>query len=428
MVLEDPVEIFTMYESVIRRTNFKSILEWLFFLYPLSLAINKHANDVVAALLFLTSCVLLILERHACVSACRMARRFWILALTMPLLLVAIQSVALNPPLALRDFDDYSRFFLCLPVYFAALILRLDIRKFMWGCFFFALYSVPLMVYQMIVMGSGRLLPPNGFLGIIPHTSLAIILSLVALRLAAGGQGFVVTRLVPGVALASALVMPLLTQTRSGFLLLLAMWLLVWALQAQRQLKFLAYIAAAALSLTILVTTMPSLWGRPDSTVAEIRGYATATVPMPLTSATTRIELWRIAGNIAFTHPLIGIGNHRFRDGLLAMKEKHLAPSTLEPYSHPHNDFLKMASEGGLLGALAYILLIGVPLAAGAQVYQRARGISDPAWLVVILASGVLIAGMVDVILVWRPTVMFYGMSMSLLLAYVDNRAGTETT
>jgi O-antigen ligase len=416
-----------MPESVTRHTNFKSIIEWLFFLYPLSLAVNKSADDVVAALLFLTSCLFLVIERRACISAVRAARRLWVLALMMPLLLVAVQGVALRPPLALRDFDDYSRFFFCIPVYLAALALRLDTRKFLWGCLFFTLYSVPLMVYQMWVIGTGRAEPPNGFLEIIPHTSFAIILSLAGLRLAATGQGFLVRRLVPGAAIASALVMPVLAQTRSGFLLLLAMWLLVWILQPQRRLKTLACIAAVALAMVVLVTASHTLWTRGDRTLAEISGYATATTPVPLTSATTRIELWRLAGRIALSHPLIGIGNHRFRAGLVEMKAKHLTSPDLDTYSHPHNDFLKMAAEGGLLGALAFVLLLGVPLVSGSRAYQRIRGIGDPAWMVIVFASGVLIAGMVDVVLIWRPTVMFYGMSMSLLLASLGRCTGPET-
>lgn len=420
------MKFFTIPEVVQRHVNFKSILEWLFFLCPVSLAINKNADDYVAALLFAVSCLFLLSRLKTSLSAIRSARPLWVLALTMPLLLVTVQGVALQPPLAFRDFDDYSRFFFCIPIYFAAISLRLDTRKFLWGCLFFTLYSVPLMIYQMLVVNAGRAPPPNGFLGIIPHTSFAIILSLASLQLATTGRGFIRTRLLPGIALLSALVMPLLTQTRSGFLLLIALGLLVWLLQPQRQLKILAGIGAATLAIIVLITTSHHFWGRSDNALAEIRNYATATAPTQLTSATTRIELWRAAGIMALTHPLIGVGNHHFRDVLGEMKAHRLTPEALEIYSHPHNDFLKMASEGGLLGVFAFVLLLGVPLVYGGRAYQRTRGIGDPAWMVIVLASGVLIAGIVDVVFIWRPTIMFYGMSMSLLLASLDNGSRQE--
>ena len=87
------------------------------------------------------------------------------------------------------------------------------------GCIIFTLYRVPLMAVHLHVMGLSRGVSPNGFLAIIPHTSLLIILNLAVLPLALTGKSWVTTRLLPALVLLSALIMPLLTQTRSGLLL-----------------------------------------------------------------------------------------------------------------------------------------------------------------------------------------------------------------
>lgn len=414
-----------MPESTVRQPPFKSVMEWLYFLYPISLAANKNANDIVAATLFLGACLFLAIEWRACLPALRAARRGWLLALTMPLVLVVIQRMALTPPLDLRDFDDYSRFFLCIPVYLAALVVRPGIKKLLWGCVLFTLYSVPLMIYHMVILGAERGVPPNGFLPIIAHTSFAIIFALAALPLAAQGRGLLIKKILPLATLCAAIAMPLLTQTRSGLLLLLALGLLVWLLQPRRDLRLLLLAAGVAVALTALVGTSSLLWSRSDRTIAEISEYAT-TPHTPLTSATIRIELWKLAGKIALSHPLIGIGNHRFHDGLAAYKAQGQTPPDLEIFSHPHNDFLKMASEGGLLGVLAFGLLIVVPLTAGGRAYRRTDGVTHPGLLVIVFASGVLLAGMVDVVLIWRPTIMFYGMAMSLLLVRLDDFSNRE--
>ena len=124
-------------------------------------------------------------------------------------------------------------------------------------------------------------------------------------------------------------------------------------------------------------------------------------------------------------HPLIGVGNHNFAATLEGYKASGKTPAELGLFTHPHNDFLKFAAEGGLLGAAAILMLYFVPLTAGLRRYRLRPSAASPALPLVLLCSGFLLAGMVDVVLAWRPTITFYGLATSLLLVNMDS-AGAE--
>ena len=97
----------------------QSIMTWLFCLYPVSLITNKTANDVVTALIFLAACATLVFVRQTPGTAPVPLRRLWLAALALPLLMVLLQYLLPPGIIELRDVDDLSRFFLCIPVYLA---------------------------------------------------------------------------------------------------------------------------------------------------------------------------------------------------------------------------------------------------------------------------------------------------------------------
>ncbi len=191
--------------------------------------------------------------------------------------------------------------------------------------------------------------------------------------------------------------------------------------------RVLLYAGGGAIAVMVFVVTNAYLWSRSDQTFTEINAYAT-TDYAALTSATTRIELWRLAEKMFITHPFIGVGNHRFRTALIDYRAHRQTVSALESYSHPHNDFLKLAAELGLPGAISFVLLLGVPLAAAARAYRRHYPVTNPVLMLIIFCSGILMAEMVDLVLIWRPTIMFYGLVVSLLLVNMDRPATTEQT
>jgi O-antigen ligase len=413
-----------VYQTEQRRVVMQSVMTWLFCLYPVSLIINKTANDAVSALIFLAACATLVMVRRTPGSPPAPLRRLWLVALAMPLGMVMVQYLVIPRIVALRDMDDLSRFFLCIPVYLALRILRPSIRPFLWGCIFFTVYSMGLMTVHMHVLHLDRGISPNGVLGTIPQTSLSIILAMVALQCWVGPNGLLRNRVAPALLLAIAFSVPLLSQTRSGLGLALALGVMLWLLLPGKNLRVLLLSVGAAAVVMVVVMSNSALWARGDQTVAEIEHYMTED-HFVSTSTTTRLELWRFAGRMFAEHPLIGVGNHNFARTLAGYKSSGMTPAELGLFTHPHNDFLKLAAEGGLLGAAAVLMLYFVPLAAGWRRYRLRPSAASPALPLLILCSGFLLAGMVDVVLIWRPTIMFYGLAVSLLLVNMDS-AGAD--
>ena len=402
----------------------QSVMTWLFCLYPVSLITNKTANDVVSALIFLAACATLVMVRRTPESTSAPLRRLWLVALALPLAMVMVQYLLPPRIIALRDLDDLSRFFLCIPVYLALRLLRPSIRPFLWGCVFFTIYSMGLMAVHMHVLHLDRGIGPNGFLGTIPQTSLSIILAVVALRCWVNADGLLRNRVAPALLLAVAFSVPLLSQTRSGLGVALALGIVLWLLLPNKNMRILLGSVGAAALVMVVVMSNSMLWARGDQTVAEIEHYITDE-HFVSTSTTTRLELWRFAGRMFAEHPLIGVGNHNFAETLAEYKSTGKTPAELGLFTHPHNDVLKLAAEGGLLGVAAILMLYFVPLTAGLRRYRLQPSAASPALPVVMLCSGFLLAGMVDVVLAWRPTIMFYGLTVSLLLVDMDN-AGAD--
>ncbi len=402
----------------------QSIMTWLFCLYPVSLITNKTANDVVTALIFLAACATLVFIRQAPGTVPLPLRRLWLAALALPLLMVLLQYLLPPRIIELRDVDDLSRFFLCIPVYLALRILRPSVRPFLWGCVFFTVYSMGLMAVHMHVLNLDRGINPNGFLGTIPQTSLSIILAMVALQCWVAPDGVLRSRVAPAVLLAIAFSVPLLSQTRSGLGVALALGIVLWLLLPRKNVRVLLGSVGAAALVMAVVMSNSALWSRGDQTVAEIERYMNED-HFVSTSTTTRLELWRFAGKMFAEHPLLGVGNHNFTDTLAAYKSSGRTPAGLDVFTHPHNDVLKFAAEGGLLGTAAILLLYLAPLTAAWKRYRRRPSAASPALPLLVLCSGFILAGMVDVVLAWRPTIMFYGLAVSLLLVNMD-RVGDD--
>jgi O-antigen ligase len=289
---------------------------------------------------------------------------------------------------------------------------------------FFTVFSMGLMAVHMHVLNLDRGINPNGFLGTIPQTSLSIILAMVALQCWVAPDGILRSRVAPAVLLAIAFSVPLLSQTRSGLGVALALGIVLWLLLPRKNVRVLLGSVGAAAIVMVVVMTNSTLWSRGDQTVAEIERYMSED-HFVSTSTTTRLELWRFAGKMFAEHPLLGVGNHNFADTLAGYKSTGQTPAELGMFTHPHNDVLKFAAEGGLLGAAAILMLYLAPLTAAWKRYRRRPSAASPALPLLVLCSGFILAGMVDVVLAWRPTIMFYGLAISLLLVNMDS-AGDE--
>jgi putative inorganic carbon (hco3(-)) transporter len=151
----------------------------------------------------------------------------------------------------------------------------------------------------------------------------------------------------------------LVTLSRGGFLGLLAVCVvLLWKLGRGRRMKT---ILVAALICGTLFAVMPGGYGARITTIFNTEQDQTG-------SAQQRRELMERAAMIAIKRPLIGVGMGNFH-----IYSIHAKPA--------HNAYLEIAAELGVMGLIAYLILIFAPLRSLNRIERQTRGKrSKSAW------------------------------------------------
>jgi O-antigen ligase len=151
----------------------------------------------------------------------------------------------------------------------------------------------------------------------------------------------------------------LVTLSRGGFLGLLAVCVvLLWKLGRGRRMKT---ILAAVLICGTLLAVMPGGYGARITTIFNTEQDKTG-------SAQQRRELMERAASIAITRPLTGVGMGNFH-----IYSIHDKPA--------HNAYLEIAAELGVMGLIAYLILIFAPLRSLHRIERQTRGRrSKSAW------------------------------------------------
>jgi O-antigen ligase len=144
----------------------------------------------------------------------------------------------------------------------------------------------------------------------------------------------------------------LVTLSRGGFLGLIASGgLLLWKLGRGRRLKTILW---AALICGILFAAMPGGYGARIATIFNNDQDQTG-------SAQLRRELMERAASIAISRPVVGVGMGNFH--IYSIREKEA-----------HNAYLEIAAELGVMGLIAYLIVILAPLRSLHRIERQTRG------------------------------------------------------
>lgn len=165
-------------------------------------------------------------------------------------------------------------------------------------------------------------------------------------------------------ALASAGV-TLFAGSRGGYLVLTGV-LMAWAvvrLPPRRTLVFLLILAATSM---LLYGSVERLKMRVDAAIGEVGVYLALEEPAkhegPLTSLGQRFEMWKTAWRMYLDNPVFGVGRHRYNEVAKEYVENGLVHHDAASHGHPHNAYLAMAAEKGILGLLVFVALLLFPL------------------------------------------------------------------
>jgi putative inorganic carbon (HCO3(-)) transporter len=143
----------------------------------------------------------------------------------------------------------------------------------------------------------------------------------------------------------------LVTLSRGGFLGLMATGgVLLWKLGRGRRLKT---ILATGLICGILFAVMPGGYGARIATIFDNEQDKTG-------SAQQRRELMERAASIAISRPIVGVGMGNFHIYSISEKEAH-------------NAYLEIAAELGVMGLIAYLIVILAPLRSLRRIERQTR-------------------------------------------------------
>ncbi len=144
----------------------------------------------------------------------------------------------------------------------------------------------------------------------------------------------------------------LFTLSRGGFLgLIAASGVLLWKLGRWRRMKT---ILGVALICGILLAVMPGGYGARIATIFNSEQDRTG-------SSQQRRELLERAATVAITRPIVGVGMGNFH--IYSIRDK---PA--------HNAYLEIAAELGVMGLIAYLILIFAPLRSLRRIERQTRG------------------------------------------------------
>ena len=214
-------------------------------------------------------------------------------------------------------------------------------------------------------------------------------------------------------ALAGAFLLNLATLTpgRSGYVAFLV--LVVWAFAMWRGYKgvLIGFVAALALGALAFYGSQ-SVQIRLMQGVTEARSYQSSPDE---TSLGRRMVMYKTALDMIAENPVLGVGTGGFKQHFSAIAAKNYTGWRAIPFDDPHNQYLFILAENGLIGLLAFLAAIGMMLRyslKGGSIYGKMAAGCVLAWCATSLFSGHfrtfpeghLIAFIVGILMVNRPS------------------------
>ena len=140
-------------------------------------------------------------------------------------------------------------------------------------------------------------------------------------------------------------------------------------------------------------------------------------------SNSERILMWQSAADIIGDYPVTGVGLDEFG---FAYNTKYISPLARERaespekywtgHGHPHNNFLKMFSEGGILGLSAFLLLHGYFLWRYIRLWRQERHAFPYGLTAILVLTALVLEGMTDTNMNQVPIMREYWLLAGILL------------
>ena len=213
----------------------------------------------------------------------------------------------------------------------------------------------------------------------------------------------------------------MLSYSRGGLIvfgLQLLLWFLLYYLGAKDQFprkKIAVLVLIIGIIASIVFVGANSL-RRDLYDIQSVSQKVTLTSAEGASSVTERVQFWAQAATLAKERPLFGWGPYSFRFVQPRMQTDVLATS-----DHPHNVFLKLAAERGLIAMFLFAVIVGSVLLRGikTELSRRKTKMDHSSFEVVLLVSltGVLVHNLIDYNLQFVGIAFLFWLLLGLLAA-----------
>jgi tetratricopeptide (TPR) repeat protein len=116
--------------------------------------------------------------------------------------------------------------------------------------------------------------------------------------------------------------------------------------------------------------------------------HASSIIEVKSGSVNDRLVLWENTLEVIREQPIIGHGLANWKIEILKEGNENLSSAdNLTFYQRPHNDFLWIVSEAGVIGLVFYLILFLLPFIIGIKRLTGSEDIAESVFLIVLLAS-----------------------------------------
>jgi O-antigen ligase len=151
------------------------------------------------------------------------------------------------------------------------------------------------------------------------------------------------------------------SQSRSSFGVLLCLLPLVFVVKTDMMHRWLVRVGCGlAFGFVLLVAISPSIQEslRIKEAIVDVNRIESRDYEGSIGS---RLSMWQAAWSMFQTHPIVGIGPHKFQAEFVRRMQSGESKKADADHNQPHNDILNAAATGGILKLLAYLFLIAAP-------------------------------------------------------------------
>jgi len=349
--------------------------------------------------------------------------KYWPLYIAMATMLIAVFiNQAITGDYQFNYFEAPLRL-ACFAVLFQTLLLlnSKEIKIVQWGVVGGVL--IALVVIFMETHGGVERPAKIYFLGIIPFSNFAMLLSFIALlSIKWHGQNNKPLIVLKMLTFFAGLCIVFLSQSRGGWLALLLYIFIASRVFFKQDMKMTILIFVLAITVfTCMAIFSKNTNSRIEAVRTDVALYLDGTNLD--TSIGSRLQFWKSAILIIKEDAIIGIGADQYKNKMSELASKKIVTTEAATYPHAHNEILFQTIRFGLFGFISILLVLFVPLFYFLKNISHSDDqIRTTSWMGIAFCLGIFTFGLTDVVLVWRETTTFYVFFMAVFFSYIVRR------